>query len=199
MPIYKTLSDYRRFLSLIDFYRFGDQNLSFSRYLSLPMEERENFTKSLRKSDAQVEIFAYCLMPNHFHFLLRQVKDNGIRRMLSNVQNGYGKYFNLKNERNGPIFESRFKALRLETDEEFLHVSRYIHLNPSTSYLVEPDSLLTYEWSSFPEYMGKRESVFIDKDLVLALGGRAEKYKDFVLNQAEYQRELNKIKHALLE
>ena len=109
------------------------------------------------------------------------------------------KYFNLKHKRIGPLFQSMFKAVRIETDDQLLHVSRYIHLNPSTSYIVDIEKLSAFHWSSFPEYLGERSSLFVNYEIILSLVGGKQKYKDFIFDQAEYQRELDKIKHLTLE
>jgi len=128
LPIYLTSRSYLRFLDLVDYYRLSNTPFSFSKLLSLPREERENLLARLRKENAiHIEILVFCLMPNHFHFLLKQITDNGISTFMRNLQNSYAKYFNIKNERAGPLFQSMFKAVRIETDEQLLHVSRYIH------------------------------------------------------------------------
>ena len=119
--------------------------------------------------------------------------------MLSNLQNGYSRYFNLKTERVGPLFQSRFKAKRIESDDILLHVSRYIHLNPVTSYLVEAEKLITYPWSSFPEYMGNFTTSFLNKNIIISMIGGIKNYRKFVFNQTDYQRKLDKIKHLILE
>lgn len=138
-------------------------------------------------------------MNNHFHLLLKQLAEKGVQKFLANTQNAYGKYFNLKNLRVGPVFQSRFKAKRIETEEMFLHVSRYIHLNPSTSYLVDIDRLDSYEWSSYPEYLGRKTPIFLNTEKILGMIGGRKKYEKFVLDQADYQRQLDKIKHLILE
>ena len=140
-------------------------------------------------------------MPNHFHLLLKQIIDGGISKFMSNFTNRYTRYLNTKNDRNGPIFQGRFKAIRIETDEQLLHVCRYIHLNPYTSYVVKTFSNLEkYPYSSFPEYLGKTKREFCNKELILHHFNKDRKdYKKFVFNQANYQRELNKIKHLTLE
>jgi putative transposase len=199
-PIFSSPKEYLRFLSLVDFYRWSNPPLCFSHYNRLTKEEKEKFMDNLKKrSSLLVEIFAYCLMPNHFHLLLRQIKEKGIPKMLANLQNGYARYFNLKHKRQGALFQAMFRAVRIETDEQFLHISRYIHLNPSSSCLVEIDNLSFYLWSSFPEYLGKQPVGFVNGQTILNLIGGKEKYKKFVFNQAEYQRELDKIKHLSLE
>jgi len=116
-------------------------------------------------------------------------------------QSSYTKYLNNKYDRDGPILRGRFKAVRIETDEQLIHVSRYIHLNPYTSLEIKNlDELLLYPWSSFKEYMNPRLNSFIQKDLILAFfASNPEKYISFILNQAEYQRKLESIKHLVLE
>lgn len=199
-PIFSSTKNYQRFLDLIDFYRYENPLLCFSHYNRLTKNKKKKFLKNLREKHAVLaEILAFCLMPNHFHLLLKQIRDKGIPKMLANLQNGYARYFNLRSKRRGPLFQSRFKAVRMETEEQLLHVSRYIHLNPSTSYLVKIDDLSSYPWSSLPEYLGKHSFPFINPETILGLAGGKEKYKDFVFDQAEYQQELAKIKHSILE
>lgn len=200
LPIFKSVRDYSRFLNLIDYYRFPGMALSFSTYLNLNTNLKQEFIGKIKQSQTPViEIYAYCLMPNHFHFLVRQLKDEGIKSIFSRVQNAYAKYINIKTKRAGPLFESRFKAKRLESEEHLLHVSRYIHLNPSTAFIIKPKNLGDYIWSSYPEYLGQKKSIFVNQDLVLRLSGSLEKYKEFVFDQADYQRRLAGIKHLVFE
>ena len=93
----------------------------------------------------------------------------------------------------------RFKAVRIETNEQLLHVTRYIHLNPITSFLVNEIEFLSYVWSSLPDYITniKRYS-FVNTDIVLDILD-SEQYKEFVFDQINYQQELHKIRHLMLE
>lgn len=200
-PIFLFSKEYMRFFNLIDFYRYFNPSLSFSHYDRLPSEEKERFMENLKESSLLVEIYAYCLMPNHFHLLIKQLMKNGIPLMLRNLQNSYAKYFNLKHKRQGSLFQSMFKAVRIETDEQFLHVSRYIHLNPSTSYLVKIKDLSLYPWSSLGEYTGENKSLFsfTNSQFILDLASGRKKYQEFVFDQARYQQKLGEIKHLVLE
>ena len=81
-----------------------------------------------------VDLICFCLMPNHFHLLLRQIEEDGIVKFVRNFQIGYSRYLNEKEKRSGALFEGQFKAVRVENDEQLIHVSRYIHLNPYSSY-----------------------------------------------------------------
>lgn len=139
-------------------------------------------------------------MPNHFHFLLKQVEEEGTSKFMSNFTNSYTRYFNVKNKRNGPLFQGKFKAIRIETDEQLLHLSRYIHLNPYSSYVVKTlKDLEKYPSSSFPEYLGKSQTSLCSKEIILGQFKNLNLYKKFVFDQADYQRRLEKIKHLILE
>jgi putative transposase len=119
--------------------------------------------------------------------------------MFSNIQNAYVKYLNLTTERSGPLFQSRYRIRRIENEESFLHVSRYIHLNPTTSYLVKVEDLLFYQWSSLPCYLKDFKSDIVNTNLILKLIGGQDKYREFVYGQVDYQRKLDRIKHLVLE
>lgn len=201
LPIFHSSKDYSRFVALLDYYRFLNTPASFSEVMRLPYDERDNILDGLKKENKlHIEILAFCLMPNHFHLLLKQLTEKGISIFLSNLQNGYAKYLNIKNNRAGPLFQSMFKAVRVDTDEQLVHVSRYIHLNPSTGYLVEPKNLLKYNWSSLGTYVKEGKiHPFIQTELVLSLFKNGKEYYQFVLDQADYQRELDKIKHLTFE
>ncbi len=200
LPIFNSQNQHQRFMDLIQYYRFANLPLSFSNFKQLPKEVRDEVWNRITKNTSQVEIISFCLMDNHFHFLLKQKTESGIKSFMANLQNGYAKYYNLNNRRAGPLFQSIFKAVRVETDEQLLHVSRYIHLNPSTGYLVNISDLINYPWSSLPEYiLDKKAYQFINKDIILDLIGGVDKYWEFVFDQAQYQRELGIIKHLALE
>ena len=188
----------KRMMELIEYYQFNP-GMSFSKHKLLPLEERKNFLLKIKSLPKIVEIFAFALMPNHFHFLLKQLKEGGIRNFLSNIQNGYAKYFNIKNERSGTLFQKSFKAKRVANDEIFLHLSRYIHLNPITSYLIESKELSSYPWTSYIYYLGQNTRNLVNTKFLLKLLGSKEKFVNFVENQTDYQRKLRKIKKYILE
>lgn len=156
---------------------------------------------SLRQeNDKLVELICFCLMPNHLHLLLSQKKDNGISKFMANLQNSYTRYFNTKHERIGPLMQGQFKAVLIEDDEQLLHVSRYIHLNPYSSFIVKDlTDLEKYPWSSLPEYLGIVSTSICNKQVILSYFKSVEDYKKFVFDQADYQRKLEKIKHLILE
>lgn len=200
-PIFLNSKDYTRGLKTLLYYQNSQVPLRYSFFLRLPKEQRREILTSLeKKKDALIDIIAYCLMPNHFHLLCTQRKDNGISIFMGNFANSYTRYFNTKRTRRGPIFQGKFKAIRIETDEQLLHVSRYIHLNPYTSYLVKTlPQLEQYPYSSFGEYITPQQKDVCQKELILSHFPDGRTYKNFVFDQADYQRQLEKIKHLALE
>lgn len=201
IPIFSQKRDYQRFLDSLLFYQNRHPPVKFSHLKLLSPAKRDTLWKSLRKKrDWWVEIIAYCLMPNHFHFFLKQVKSNGITNFIFFLNNSYSHYFNTKYQRKGSLFEGRFKAVRVETNEQLLHLSRYIHLNPYSSFLISNLKRLTsYPYSSLPEYLGENQINICQKEIVLNQFSGVNKYQEFVLNQADYQRTLDQIKHQLLD
>jgi len=193
--------DYPRALDVLSFYRFAKPSLRFSFYNRLPVEEKLNFWKELeRKNQKIVILLSFCFMPNHFHFLLRQERENGISKFLANFQNSYTKYINTRHARTGHLLQGQFKAVRIETESQFLHASRYIHLNPYTSYVVKTiDELKMYPWSSLPQYIDNNEKGICAIKNILSSFPSKKKYLQFVLDQKDYQRTLKEIEHLLLE
>ena len=118
------------------------------------------------RPDTLVEIGAYCLMPNHFHLLVREKSEGGISKFMKKLSTGYSMYFNKKNERVGSLFETKFKAKHVDTDEYLKYLFAYIHLNPVklidaewkengiSNRIVAKEHLAKYTYSSYLEYLG---------------------------------------------
>jgi len=199
-PTFINKWELKRAILTLDYYRFAKLPIKLSKFLILPNSDQTKLLESIKKDcEKLVEIICFCLMPNHFHFLLKQKVDKGIPIFISNFTNSYTKYFNTRNERVGPLFQGIFKAVRIESEEQLIHVSRYIHLNPVSSFLIKPEDLENYEWSSYPEYLDPMNRSIVDKEIVVGLFSSLEKYKKFVLDQVDYARTLEKIKHMALE
>lgn len=198
-PIFLTKWDYNRFSELVNYYRFANCPIKYSYFKLLSGEERERILTRLEKeSEKLVETLVFCLMPNHIHFLLKQLKDQGISKFMAKITNSFSHFFNIKQERVGPLFQGNFKAKRISSDEQLIHVSRYIHLNPVTAHLVEFDNLENYEYSSYPEYLGNKQGI-CDIKIILSYFKNPSDYKRFVKDQADYQKHLDSIKHLTLE
>ncbi len=144
----------------------------------------------------EVEILAYCLMPNHFHFLLKQNTKDGITKFMKQMTNAYTEYFNKKYKREGGLMQGKYKAAEVESDKILLHISRYIHLNPVVAGLCE--KVNDYPWSSINEFVENKEILCHIKS-VLEQFSSSKKYESFVLDHLDYARELENIKHVLMD
>lgn len=131
-------------------------------------------------------------MPNHFHFLIRPVREGGITVYVADTSNSYTKYINSKNQRIGNLFQGPFKAKEIATEASLYQVSRYIHLNPvmAAHSVKRGGSKLpeVYEYSSYYYWIHPARSTLLDyEDIYSWLNnfGGAQKYKEFVEAKAE--------------
>ncbi|MBM3282670.1 hypothetical protein FJY90_00310 [Candidatus Gottesmanbacteria bacterium] len=200
-PTFFDKRDYHRLLNTVLYYQNQKPTVKLSRFLILSKEQRNNILeKNKKEANFLVEIICFCFMPNHLHFLLKQIVDGGIAKFMSNITNSYTRYLNTKRKRKGPIFQGKFEAVRIESNEQLLHVSRYIHLNPLTSFVIKDvNQLEDYGYSSFSEYIGKIQEGFCQKEIVLGQFKNINDYKKFIFDQVDYQRNLERIKHLVLE
>jgi putative transposase len=192
--------EYRRFLDTFIFYRL-DQSalLRYSRVQLLNKETKYDFEQKLVFCPPRVSILSYCLMPNHFHLLLRQDKENGISSFMADITNSYTKYFNTKHKRIGSLFQGPFQAVHIESEEQLIHLSRYIHINPFVSSVVELNQISSYPYSSLGSYLGMEKQPWLVSQIVLSHFAETNSYKQFVVDQISYGTELEKIKHLVLE
>ena len=189
--IFTQSRDYKRFQKTLYYYQFLGPKPSFSKFSKSDLN-------SFKADPAKkiVEIICYCLMPNHFHFLIKQIKDNGISIFISQLANSYTKYFNTKYTRVGALLQGTFKSVHIETDEQLIHASRYIHLNPVVSGLVK--NLNTYEWSSYLEYT-KGQAVYSLPQEILSFFSSPKKYQEFVEARIDYGTTLEILKHQVID
>ena len=196
--IFNSKSDFLRMINLLKFYQKEQMPVNFYRFNEV-LKGKKKFRREIKfgnLSDA-VTIMAYCIMPTHLHFVLQSVEEKNLSRMMSNILNSYTKYFNIKNGRKGPLWEGRFKKVLIEDDEQLLHLTRYVHLNPVTANLIsDPRKWL---WSSYQEYLGmiKREDRICQFEDVLDIDQST--YIEFVKDRISYQKELASIKNTFLD
>ena len=189
--IFTQLRDYSRFQKTFYYYQFLGPKPSFSKFSKSDL----NFFKP-NPDRKIVDVICYCLMPNHFHFLLRQLKENGISIFIGQLSNSYTKYFNTKYKRVGPLLQGAFKAVLIETEEQLVHLSRYIHLNPVVSGLAK--NLGSYHWSSYTEYMSGQK-LYCSPEEILSLYPTVKSYREFVEAQIKYGTSLEILKHRIID
>lgn len=135
-------------------------------------------------------VLVYCLMPNHFHFLIRQNSEIPLGDLINKVGTSYVKYFNARYKRVGNLFQDIFKAKRIDNDSYLTYLSAYIHNNPAEPF--------NYAYSSLPEYLGIRSGALCDPGFVINyFNGDREKYKEFVQNYTQRMHE--QIKHLVFD
>ena len=158
--------------------------------------------------DLLVEVLAFCLMPNHIHLLLRQLKDKGISKYIQKIASGYPLYFKRKYQivLRGHFFQDRFHAVHIKNDDYLRVVFTYIHTNPTL--LVEPEwkrkgvkepekvieFLEDYKWSSYQDYIGKKNFPSVtQRDFILEVMGGIEGCQEWINNWIKYQGQVRKI------
>lgn len=136
------------------------------------------FIKKLRdlKKKYDHSVYAFCLMPNHFHISI-QTRKTPISKVMASLITSYSMYFNRTHKHLGSVFQNRFKSILIENDSYFLKLSQYIYLNPVKGGLVS-DPLL-YEYSSIREALGKEVPRVLDEDIVRLVGETKNSLKEY--------------------
>lgn len=168
------------------------------------------------KRDLLVEIIAFCLMPNHIHLILRQLKDNGISKFIQKIASGYPAYFKNKYQikLKGHFFQDRFVAVHIKTNTQLMVAINYVHTNPAI--LIDPEwkekgikdtekiirFLEEYKWSSYQDYLGRRNFPSVtQREFALKVFGGSEICRKWVEEWIEYKGEIRKLmeKYAYFE
>jgi putative transposase len=193
-PLFHDDQDYRHFLLTIAHYQEAEPTHRLS---DLPPQERAILFLS-EAGRPIIEMIAFSLMPNHFHLLVRQLIDGGISTFMRRAMNSYTRAYNVRYHRVGTVFQGRFSAVLVTTDEQLLHLVRYIHLNAVVSHICErPED---YRWSSHRQYLTNKTNRLCHPQLLLTMiGGDQHRYQSFVNDQIAYASELELIKHLTLE
>ncbi len=143
--------------------------------------EDANYVFVLRKmkdyaKQFSIAVISYCLMPNHYHWLVRQDGETSASMFVQRVFNSYGKAFNKRFERTGTLFEGKFEAIHVDETEYLLHLCRYIHTNPiKHGFAYRADE---WQFSNYLEWVGKRDGALVDRAFV----------REYFPNPADYIR-----------
>jgi putative transposase len=169
--------DYAVFLNLL------------KRYLD-PQPTKDRSGRKYEQLHDKLELLAFCIMPTHFHLFIFQHEPDAMTRLLRGVCTSYTGYFNKKHKRRGPLFENRFKASMINNDAYLTHISRYIHLNPTNH--------TTYEWSSLPYYLSKKQADWVKPERILELF-KNNNYGKFVSDYEDQKKILDDLKQELAD
>jgi len=197
-PIFDNIDNLKKIIRIVNYYRYK-QKIKLSKFYSLPNRIQNEYIEEAHEGLPLVEIYSFTFMPNHYHFLLRQLQDKGISKFISDVQNSFAKNFNLINDRNGSLFQTGFKSRRIAYEEDFFHISRYIHLNPVTSNIIKFNELIDYPYTSLNWYSNNNLNKFVNTEYLLNHFQNLSNYIKFLENQVEYQQKLKRIKDLLIE
>ena len=191
--IFRFAEEYQRIIEAFRFYQYR----RLPNMLGLAHALRKApFVIEPHTGEALVRIISYCIMPTHIHLFLEQKAKDGISEFMRLVLNSYARYFNSKIEREGPLWSSRFKYVLVENDEQSLHLTRYIHLNPTSAGLVEKP--LDWTYSSYGEYIGSacNNKICNFRDLI-AMNQNC--YRKFVESRIHDQRSLQILKSQIFD
>lgn len=196
--VFNSTEDYSRIIEILNLYRYSNFSYKYSKFVQLDAQTQIDVMESLKnQNDLLVEIVAYCVMPTHIHLLIKQIQNGGISRYMAKVLNSYSRYFNVKHKRSGPLWAGRFKSVLVSNDNQLLHLTRYIHLNPTSANIVKKPE----QWphSSYVEYTSSdfTESKICNFKNLIDI--TSKEYKKFVLDRKDYQKQISLIKNMLID
>lgn len=164
-------NDFQRFLQSLEEFNLLDPTGGI--YANAFQKNKTLLRGSTSKSEKLVDVVAYCLNPNHFHLILKQATDRGVEKLMHRLGTGYTMYFNTKYQRSGSLFQGRFKAKHIDTNEYLLHTSVYVNLNYRVHQLRGSTSK-----SSWEEYLAG-ESRMVKARCILDQFSSIKEYQDF--------------------
>ncbi len=167
----------------------------------------------LRKGEKLVDILSYVVMPDHYHLLLKELRNGGITSFIQKCNTSIAKYINIKKRRTGPLFDSRFKSKHIDSNKYLVHVSLYIHLNPLdfidspiwrnhrlVNWRLKKEKLLNYPWSSLKRFLGDdfENPVLSGEKIILDQFEKDERDYELLLQEWS-EGMLNEIKDIVIE
>lgn len=160
----------------------------------------EQALKISRQGEKLVDVLCYSIMPDHYHLLLKELIDNGISSFIRKCNISIAKYVNIKDERKGSLFDSRFNAKHIDKNEYLLHLSLYIHLNPLDilsgkewrinklrDWFLIKKKLLEYPWSSLKSFLSDDycDEIISGTEIILSQFNNKKEYESFLQDWSE--------------
>jgi putative transposase len=172
--IFQDAQDYKVFLNYLKEYLTDPE--------STPKLQGPTLQLRMKNYFGEIELLAFCLMPNHFHMIIKQKDKNSIKKFTQSLFTRYSMYFNKKYSRVGSLFQSKYKATNAINEDYLLDLTKYIHLNPVKN--------LVNAYSSYSDYLGLTNTVWLNTKIVMnkfkdnhfIVHKKIKSYKDFVEN-----------------
>ncbi len=204
LKLFRDEKDYFRMIH--DLFEFNDDDPVLSSFRNKIIKARNVLATvtERKKRKMLVEILAFCLMPNHIHLLVRQLREGGISKFMRKIGAGYGLYYNQKYERKGHLFDGRYRIVHIENQEQLKTVFVYIHTNPvaiifpnwkekginnlknAIKFLEEK-----YRWSSYPDYLEKKNFPSLtSREFLIKVMGGVRGCQEFVNGWLQFKKEL---------
>lgn len=181
--IFQDDKDYKTFLSYLKFYLTNPDSPTQQNPQGVSLKSTCP-SRKLKNYEDDIELIAYCLMPNHFHLFVHQYSETAINFFMRSLSTKYVRYFNTRHTRIGHLFQDTYKAVKIENENQWLHLSKYIHCNPLDlqTFKESPRSLSEYKYSSYPNYLRKFNQTWVHPEEILANFGikQNHSYKAFV-------------------
>lgn len=206
--IFQDQQDYGVFLSYLKEYLSPKDKEALSNRLSDPLissKERDKVLKLLRLNNffGEINLIFYCLMPNHFHFLIKQNNAVSIDKFMNSLGTRYTIYFNRKYTRVGSLYQDVYKAVMVESDPQLLYLTTYIHRNPLTlASQGDVWEAITSQPSSYPEYLGQRKTNWIHPEEILSFFSKTDpknSYQNFVEGTKDLASLIEPIQDLMLD
>jgi len=181
------LMDYKVFISYLKDYLSPPPKPEEIKKITFTLKDQvfKGIPRQIHNYNKDIEMVAFCLMPNHYHFLIKSLNQNSMKDFIHSLALRYVRYFNKKYSRIGSLFQGRYKAVLISDDRYLLHLSRYIHLNPH-----EYTKDITKAYSSYTDYLGLRKTKWVKPDIIFKFFNnktileisKINSYKSFVEN-----------------
>lgn len=189
--LFKDQQDYGVFLGYLKQYLSPDDKSPVFRNITVRNKVFKTLTAPCKNYYQEIELLAYCLMPNHFHLLVKQASARSIEAFMKSLGTRYTMYFNKRYQRTGPLFQSRYKAVLVDNENQLTHLSRYIHLNPLPKKPNQP--------SSYPDYLGLKHTAWIQSQEILGYFENPLSYQSFVEDYTKSAESLLELEGFTLE
>ena len=191
--IYKDLNNSQRFYQALNYYNNHSYGASLSKYL---MKDRDYNPQILDyDKNSYIKFISYCIMPDHYHLIVKILKAGIFSKYINDLEDSYSRYFNIKFNRKGPLWQNSFQAVRIESNEQLLHVVRYVNINPTTAELVEKPE--DWKFSSYRDLISNPKYL---REIITEISiSDPKSFQKFCEDNINYQRKLREIKKFLLE